>query len=96
MREPRPNPRRRRQRSARVGVEPKDDSLQWAAEHFPELLAKYQGTWILIRSHDVVDSSSDSVDLLKRAIGRGIKNPLMLWVETPPPTGLNVFLAYRG
>jgi hypothetical protein len=77
-------------------AEDRDDSLEWAVEHFSELLEKHQGEWVLIRDHRVADSSPDSTALLKRAVARGITNPLMLWVEAPPPPGLDAFVAYGG
>jgi hypothetical protein len=77
-------------------LEERDDSLEWAAEHFAELLEKHNGEWVLVRDHRVVDSSPDSTELLKRAVAQGIKKPLMLWVEAPPPPGLDAFVAYGG
>jgi hypothetical protein len=72
-----------------VVKEQEDDSLEWAAEHFSELLQKHQGKWVLIRNHHVADSSPDPAALLKRAVARGIKHPLMHCVEAPPPPGLD-------
>jgi len=74
--------------------EQEDDSFEWAAEHFSELLKTHKGEWVLIRDHRVLDSSRDSTALLSRAVARGIKNPLMLWVETPPKAGMDAFITY--
>lgn len=74
--------------------ESEDDSLKWAAQQFSELLDKYRGQWILVRTQQVIDSSTDPIKLLQRAIDLGITKPLMLRIEPSEAARRMVFVTW--
>jgi hypothetical protein len=64
--------------------EQEDDSLKWIADYLKQWMNDYPDKWIVVKNKEVLESSEDLVDLLKRASKAGIRNPLVLKMEPLP------------